>query len=119
MKKTALIFAIIAVSIFLLGILFKLLHWPGTRIILVYGTLFNLVISLPVIAAYLFSKGSTLGKTFAFGAVSAFVWIAGIFFKLVHWPGASILLVAGTAMLIISMIMCAINEMKKEAKTAG
>ncbi|MCF8346185.1 MAG: hypothetical protein K9G38_03165 [Bacteroidales bacterium] len=116
MKKTAIIFGTIGVIIFLLSVLFKLLHWPGAGLLLVWGSFFILIIVIPIIAAYTLSKASTNKRLYFFGAISAFIWLAGIIFKFQHWPAQAILLVAGTAMLIVFTVLFAMELNKKELK---
>jgi hypothetical protein len=84
----------IAIVGLLLGILFKTLHWPGANIILLPGAFLTAVAS-----ALLLVRGSgpmTIhvrrpGALFAAMTVVLF----GVLFKMMHWPGASILLLVG------------------------
>ena len=113
MKKAAIIFGAIALILFLIGGLFKLMHWPGAGIILTYGTIFNLIIATPIVAIYTLSKDAPNRGTNFFGAVSAFILIAGWFFKMNHWPASGVLLTIGTAMLIVFVILFAVNLAKE------
>jgi len=113
MKKTAIIFGAIAISIFLIILLFRIQHWPGAGKILLFGTIFNLVISLPVIAIYTLSQNAPNRGINFFCVFSTFILIAGWLFKINHWPAAGILITTGTILLIIFIVLFAINLSKK------
>lgn len=117
MKKAALILGTIGVIIFLVAFLFKLLHWPAAGLVLGYGSLFNLVIVMPVIAVFTLSKDSPNKPLYFFGAVSAFIWIAGAVFKFNHLPGQAILLSVGTGLLILFIILTGINIFRMNKKS--
>jgi len=113
MKKAAIFFGAIAISIFLIIFLFRSQHWPGAGKILLFGTIFNLAISIPVIAIYILSRNApNRGRNF-FGVISAFILTAGWLFKINHWPVASILITVGTVLLIIFIILFAVYLSKK------
>ncbi len=113
MKKAAIIFGAIAISIFLIILLFRTQHWPGAGKILLFGTIFNLVIAAPVVAIYTLSKESPNRGMNSFSVISAFILTAGWLFKMNHWPAAGIILTFGTALLIIFVILFAVNLSKK------
>ena len=116
MKKAALILGTIGVIIFLVSGLFKLLHWPAAGLILGYGSLFNLVIVMPVIAIFTLSKDSPNKPLYFFGALSAFIWIAGAVFKFNYLPGQTILLSVGTGLLILFIILTGISIFRMHKK---
>jgi hypothetical protein len=113
MKKAAIILGAIALIIFLLGGLFKIMHWPGAGILLIYGTLFNAIIAIPVIAIYTLKTDSPYKSWNFFGAISAFILIAGWFFKMNHWPAQGILLTTGTVLLIVFVLFYASKLLKE------
>ena len=113
MKKAAIVFGAIAISIYLITLLFRVQHWPGAGIILLYGTLFNLFISIPVIAIYIMSKSGPDRTRNSFGIISVFILVAGWTLKINHWPGASIMITLGTVLLILFIILYAIALARK------
>ena len=56
MKRLAFISGALFSSLLLLGILFKLMHWPGAGPILVFGLVGNAILSIPSIAIYQYNK---------------------------------------------------------------
>ena len=56
MKKAAFILGTTFASISILGLLFKIMHWPGAGIGLVTGVVGFALIALPTIAVYRFKQ---------------------------------------------------------------
>jgi hypothetical protein len=56
MKKLAFITGVLSFSLTSLGILFKIVHWPGANYLLVIGLGLFSIIFIPSIAKYLYDK---------------------------------------------------------------
>ncbi len=56
MKKAAFILSTFFGSLALLGILFKVMHWPGAGIALVTGVVGFALIGLPLLAVYRYRR---------------------------------------------------------------
>lgn len=56
MKRAAFISGTVFSSLFLLGTMFKMMHWPGAGPLLVLGLVGIAIIAIPTIAAYQYSK---------------------------------------------------------------
>jgi hypothetical protein len=85
--------------------MFKLMHWPGASAILVTGNLSLTVCLLAILFGLLTSKTTSPRLTYSrnlFGIVGGMLVASGIFFKIMHWQGGSILLVLG--MFLITFI---------------
>lgn len=81
-------------SVFILSILFKIMHWPGANIMIMSGIGILNLLFIPSLTISYYKKGH---KGLAvLGGISGFIYINGILFKMMHWPGASIQLVLGT-----------------------
>lgn len=91
-------FGLLCFSIFMLAVLAKIMHWPGAGPMFVLAMAFFSLIFIP---SYTISKcrhaenKSQKGMHIFGGIAIAFITL-GILFKIMHWPGASILLVVGT-----------------------
>lgn len=93
--------AFLAAMFFILGILFKVQHWPGAGII----------ITLAGITAVFFLVPSFLSMTLAnpdrkaarpvyiIGAIAIMFCMTGFFFKLMHWPLAGVMITLGMVVL--------------------
>lgn len=84
----------IAIASYLIGILFKVLHWPGASFMLPIGG----VLTVVMLAALLFRKPGPLTVQLHYPAMligSVMAVITGALFKSMHWPGANVLLLLG------------------------
>jgi ABC-type multidrug transport system fused ATPase/permease subunit len=94
MKKLTLISGITSSLLVLIGVIFKTLHWPGASIALTIG----IVLFALVYALFLFNDRQEYAKTSVQKISNVFVLIAmimisvGFLFKMMHWPGAGIII---------------------------
>ncbi|MEZ4757903.1 MAG: hypothetical protein R2817_13830 [Flavobacteriales bacterium] len=84
----------IAIAGFILGILFKTLHWPGASYIL----LITGVLTIVTLSMLLFRKSGPMIVQLQYPAMligAIIAVITGGSFKIMHWPGANMLLLLG------------------------
>lgn len=96
--------ALVGGVFFLVGVWFKLLHWPGAAWFLSLGMA---IIGLILLPAILISRNKRTGIStglLALGIVPVIAIIAGVLFKIQHWPGASSILVLGSLFLIVFFV---------------
>ena len=110
----------ICLSITLFAILFKISHWPGAGVLLIAGIGSLTLIFLPV--AYSEALKSTDDKLLKFlftaALISFTVDFVGMLFKVMHWPGASILMVIGIPLPFVLFLPAYINyHIKRKLKT--
>lgn len=88
---------LISSVIFLIGILFKVQHWPGAGILILVGMVLVALVFLPSLVFSKISDDKGEGKRTAYliGLLAGVVYIAGFLFKLMHWPGAGIVILPG------------------------
>lgn len=97
MKNTLKISGIMSSILTILGAIFKTMHWPGANICIVLGAgIFSLVF-LPLMIALKFKdEEKKIDKwVFSFGFLIAMFISTGVLFKVMHWPGANILMRSG------------------------
>jgi hypothetical protein len=117
MKKTMKVIGWISMSMITVGALFKIQHWPGAGLLLVFGFLFLGAIFFPS-SLWVMKKESKLkGSLFIYliSMLGGIVLIFGILFKVQHYPGAGILLTIGflsIALLLIPAIL--ISKLRDE-----
>lgn len=101
MKKTMKIFGVISPILLAFGALFKIEHWPTAGILLVLGFFFLSFFFLPsaLYVSYKEISNKTRKWTYVFGFMGTFLLSIGFLSKVMHWPGASIVLVLGMAIL--------------------
>jgi hypothetical protein len=99
MKKIMYSIGLITSIAMTMGILAKLLHWPGAEELFTYGFVGFLLLFLPMLAIdrykYNLSKSLSEKLRIGFGYLSAFLLTFSIAFKIFHLTGANLLLVSG------------------------
>jgi hypothetical protein len=95
MKKFMYILGTIAPSLLIIGAFFKLMHWAGSGVLMVLGSLLLGAIYLPVYAMVNMrdtrKKEKRVNKTlYVVGVITGFVFITSWLFKIMHWPGAGL-----------------------------
>jgi hypothetical protein len=96
MKKVTFGFGLTSTFLLLAGTIFKLMHWPGANIMFIMGAVILALIYLPLILRHKLKESPS---NEALLHISGFVGLAfttvGSLFKIMHWPGASVLLMVG------------------------
>lgn len=96
MKKVTFGFGLTSTFLLLAGTIFKLMHWPGANIMFMLGAMILALIYLPLILAHKLKESP---NNEAVLHISGFVGLAfttlGTLFKILHWPGASVMLMVG------------------------
>ncbi|PKP02933.1 MAG: hypothetical protein CVU11_10190 [Bacteroidetes bacterium HGW-Bacteroidetes-6] len=114
--------ALVAGIIFIVGVLFKIMHYPGAALLLLFGFLFFIGLLLP---SLLFSKLSTSksgieSAVYITGAIFLAITLAGECFKIMHYPGAAVLLFFGSMSLsLIWLPLYAIDSFRKTDSVKG
>lgn len=107
---------------FMIGVLFKVMHWPGASVFLIAGWTVLLLIFLPLL---MFSqlKSARSGKekkTYVIGIISLIVFELATAFKVMHWPGAGPLMILGSVMLFsVFLPMFSYLKYKDSGKITG
>jgi hypothetical protein len=57
MKQLAFLSGAVSISLTAIGILFKIMHWPGANILLVLGLGLFAILFVPSVAKFSFNKG--------------------------------------------------------------
>lgn len=116
----------IAGMLAILGALFKVQHWPGASIFLAAGLVTLAFAFLPIYAVV--KKREAEAKNEAFnsrliigGVIAGSLVIIGALFKIMHWPGAGIvILVSWSLVAVILFPYIVLNQLKqKENKSSN
>ena len=96
MKKVMIVTGAISAVAFILGSVFKVMHWPGAGILLTLAMLITSVIFLPLLALLKTREGGTTRDKIVLvtGAVVGMLFFLSSLFKVMHWPGANIMLIS-------------------------
>ncbi len=109
MKKFMYILGTLAPSLLIVGAIFKMMHWFGASILITLGTFLLAAVYLPVFAMVSIrdtrEKGKKVNKPlYITGVITGFIFLTGVLFKIMHWPGASIALIVSLLILVVLFI---------------
>jgi len=106
MKKTMITSGAISVAMLIAGSLFKILHWPGAGMMLVLGIGILSLIFLPLMFILRAREAPTSRDKLVtgLGTLVGILLCLSTLFKLMHWPGASILWLSTSAVSIFLFV---------------
>jgi hypothetical protein len=109
MKKFMYILGTIAPSLLIIGAIFKLQHWPGAGVLIVLGSFLLAAVYLPVFAMVSMrdtrKREKKVNKTlYVVGVITGFIFITGVLFKIMHWPGAGVSLTVSVLLTVVLFI---------------
>jgi hypothetical protein len=95
--------ALLGGIVFMAGVLFKVLHWPGSATLLFAGWSILLCLFLPILLGLKLRETQSAKEKsiYVLGVVSAILFEAATMFKFFHWPGAGLLMIAGGFLLFV------------------
>jgi hypothetical protein len=100
MKKVTFGFGLTSTFLLLAGTIFKLMHWPMAGIMVTIGASLLVLAYFPLLLHF---KMKESPRNEAAMHISGWVGISfttlGVLFKIMHWPGASVMLLMGMAVL--------------------
>jgi len=95
--------AFIAAACFLMGVLFKVQHWPGAGTVLTIGAISAVLLFIPALLVHLLKDPENKAKRAAYvlGALGLICTIMGMLFKIQHWPLSGTFMVSGMIILFV------------------
>lgn len=120
MKRITYLLGLLGSLLTITGALFKIMHWPGASIIMLLGFMIVVLGFLPLyfILSY---REQTEKPNVIFplvGYLSLFIVFTGAVFKIMHWPGAGMLLRASVIFLLVGFLPLYIVQIfKRSVKT--
>lgn len=97
MKKTIYILGIVLVNLFVIGTVFKMMHFPGANILIGVGLGMMSLLFLPLALINNYrNNGKEKKSLYIIGYATVMLCLIAALFKIMHWPGAGILMVACT-----------------------
>jgi hypothetical protein len=90
-------------AFFIAGTLFKINHWPGAGYILILGTFSGILLFIPALLLNRLNDQENKVKrpVYILGAAGFVLYIAGMLFKIQHWPLSTTFMIAGLLLLCI------------------
>ncbi|MFC2136784.1 hypothetical protein ACFLTE_01280 [Bacteroidota bacterium] len=91
---------------FFLGILFKIMHWPGAGVLIALGCVLLCLLFFPLLLRFLIKNAKSRREKIihTIGVISGMAYLAGFLFKMMHWPGSGLLLVSGAFLIVVLFI---------------
>ncbi len=121
MKKSVYIAGISCAILILFGCIFKIMHWPGASVMIISSVSLFCFWFLP---SALMNSYETMPlkkmKTLHIVSFVVFsVCMMGVLFKVMHWPGASVLLLLGILLPFIVFLPVYLYHTREEEKTGN
>jgi hypothetical protein len=119
MKNFTYIFGLSSAILTILGSFFKRMHWPGAGIMITVGMMLIVLVFLPLY--FITNHREQLEKKNPVYAIVGYLTIAlllaGATFKIMHWPGAGILLYVSVGFILIGFIpLYVVNVFQRSGK---
>jgi hypothetical protein len=95
--------AFVTGACFVAGTLFKINHWPGAGHILILGTVSGILLFIPALLLNRLNDQGNKAKrpVYILGATGCVLYIAGMLFKIQHWPLSTTFMITGLLLLCI------------------
>ena len=119
MKKFTYLFGLTSAILTIIGSIFKMLHWPGSGLLLTIGIVLIVLVFLPLYFYTGYREQAEM-KNPAYAIVGyltlAFLLI-GALFKIMHWPGANVAILASAGFVLIGFIpLYVVNIFQRSGK---
>ena len=106
MKKSMIISGTISVAALLFGSFFKIMHWPGSNVMLLLGIVTLSFVFLPLLFLLKAKEPTTTQSkaVIGVGTLLGILLCISTLFKVMHWPGSGILWITTSAISIFVFI---------------
>jgi len=119
MKKFTYIFGLSSAILTIIGSLFKRMHWPGAGVMITLGMVLIVLVFLPLyfITSYREQPERKNPVYPIVGYLTLALLLAGATFKVMHWPGAGMILTISVGFLLIGFVpLYVVNVFQKSGK---
>jgi hypothetical protein len=101
-KLILFISAFISGVAFIFGMVLKIQHWQGSSWVITLGLLSGIFLFIPSLLSHLFADEAKKNKRILYlaGAVSVVIYCTGFWFRILHWPLASLFVIIGSLSLV-------------------
>ena len=107
MNSTMKISGYVSSLMILIGSIFKIEHWPGANALILVGVFFLAVLFLPLLFILKFKASEENNRSVVLsiiGFVSAILICVGVLFRILHWPGARMMIVIACSLLLLAYL---------------
>jgi hypothetical protein len=108
--------AFLASTLFIVGVLFKIQHWQGAGLLISLAILFASLFFFPTYLVFKVKAAENTRKRpiYLLAFITALLYLGYIWFKIMHWPGASFLFILSAVIFIIIVPWYVYLEWKEE-----
>ncbi len=119
MKNFTYVFGLTSAIVTIVGSLFKKMHWPGAGILITVGMMLIVFVFLPLY--FITNYKEDAEKKSPIYAIVGYLTLAlllvGAVFKIMHWPGAGMVIYASVGFLLIGFVpLYVVNVFQKSGK---
>jgi GldL N-terminal domain len=106
MKNTSYLIGLSGSILTLIGAFFKMMHWPGASVVLLLGFLLVTFVFLPFYFVLSYKEQTEKPKLIfpIIGYLTLTFILIGAIFKIMHWPGANIIIVISLGIVIVGFV---------------
>ncbi len=119
MKNFTYVFGLTSAILTIIGSLFKKMHWPGAGILITVGMVLIVLVFLPLyFVTNHREQAEKKNPVYAIvGYLTIALLLAGATFKIMHWPGAGMMLYASIGFLLIGFVpLYVVNVFQRSGK---
>jgi hypothetical protein len=116
MKNKIYLLGIIAVILFTTGAIFKIMHFFGAGIILTVSLVLFILIFTPLAIINAYKAEKRHAFVYVAGLITIMFNFTGALFKIMHWPGAGVLLLIAIIIPFILFLPAYLMYLKKKAE---
>ncbi len=111
----------LAATLFIVGVLFKIQHWPGSALLIGLAIVSGAVLFFPSLLAMKIRESDNSKKqpVYVLAFITALLYMAYFLFKIMHWQGASLLFVLSAVLFIIIVPWYVVLEWKDEQSVSS
>jgi len=119
MKNFTYVFGLSSAIVTIVGSLFKKMHWPGAGILITVGMMLIVFVFLPLY--FITNHKEQVERKNPVYAIVGYLTIAlllvGAVFKIMHWPGAGMMIYASIGFLLIGFVpLYVVNAFQRSGK---
>lgn len=111
----------LAFTLFIVGVLFKIQHWPGSALLISLAIVSGALLFLPSLMVMKIRESDNSKKqpVYVLAFITALLYITSLWFKIMHWQGASLFFALSAVLFIIIVPWYVVLEWKDEQSVSS
>jgi hypothetical protein len=107
MNSTMKISGYVSSMLILIGSFFKFQHWPGANVMILIGVFLLATLFMPLLFILKFKSSAENNRSIVLSVIGFIASLAiciGILFRILHWPGARMIIITGCVLLLLGYL---------------